>query len=343
MIFRFLFLVLTAVATQACQGTDQTGTDKPSAPQEEPKSSLKVTEVPVFNVKVDRDATPLPYPVSGLQFQRNLKGAHRENNRYRPMGDGKFGPGGDLYFTFPKQDLVMAFRKPHYELNYYGSPSYGGKGEIIKNPGLISFSQENMVLTNRDNGQALVLNTQAEFKDAYELKIAGAITGPDGSFLVSSPRNPNAFARMDANLNPIQRYLMNDHFLEKGADPRMVFHILENWEVIAARRNGSQIYHMKANAFFIRHLNLNLGKLAAKETGHVEIYGVRYVNHQYWILAGFLIPAKPPGSRIITLDPKGKLVHYWQTPFFADGFDVQGDNLLLFNTIQGEAETYKKP
>ncbi len=344
--FLLPFLILTTGLSSSCQEVEKPGQqdlqreEKPQTVSKKPEMSI--TRIPVFDLVLNQQPTPIPYPVTGLQFQRNLKGAQREKNRYRPIGEAAFNPDGDLYVTFPKQDLVIAFRRPAFDLNYYGSPTYGGKGEIIKNPGRIGFVGSNMVLTNGEDGQALVLNDKAAFQNAYDLQLPNALAGPDNAFLVVSPKNPSALARVDENVKAQQRYLLNDYDPNED-DPSMVFHILENWELVAARKSGRRLYHMEANAQYIRHLNLGLDKYMAKLGGNCEIYDVRFINNQYWLLFGQLIPAQTQKSMILVLDAEARLIHFWQTPFFADGMDLHGKDMVLYNTMLGSAETYRRP
>ena len=207
-VFLFLLMpVLMFVSSCSQDGADAGGQEPPPISKE---PVLKVREIPFFEAVVRKPPEQLPYPEVGLRFQRAVRDNDPRLQRFRPIGEARFGPAGDLYITFPSRDLVARFAKPEYALTLFGARAHGGKDEIITNPERLRFVDDQMILSNQVSGQVLVYDAVGQFKNAYELDRPDPIAGPDLNFLLTFTQNPNVFLRVDANNRILQRYQMTD-------------------------------------------------------------------------------------------------------------------------------------
>ncbi len=339
-----LRVFLVTIVLLSCQGpeepggegrakTSQTKTQKTG----DPPVRMAISEIPVFTAAPEHPPAPLPYIPAGLSFQQ---GKAAKTRLFRPIGRGKFGPDGDLYLTFPTRHIVAAFRGPGFELTLFGKRASGGKDEIVKDPEMLHFVDGLLYLSNHKNGQVLVLDRSGGFRNLFELGLPGPIPGPDGAFLLRSDTNPNVFARVDDRKRLQQRYLL---VRGEGADPeghRLIFQVLDNWDLVCVRQEARRVFHMQKNALFRRQIAIDWGALRIKEEGDFQAHGIKFHQGAYWLLVGWYRPQTPARTLLLVFDETGTVRQFWETPIFADGFDVAKGRLLLYDKRKGAAQTY---
>ena len=312
--------------------------------QQKSPPGFSITEIPLHYIRLPKEPGPWPFQSRGIRFQRGFDPAAANISLVRPLGDAALDADGSLYLAFPQKDLVVGFRAPQFKTHYYGPQHQGGQGQLIKDPTGIRIYGERFYLNNDRNGKVMVYDLDLNFVDMYQLEVPSALVGPGDRFLLVSPNNPNSLVRANAGNRMEQQYLLNDDASVFGDGSRLVFHILDNWQLVAARRNGSRIYHLEPDAHHIRQMILDFSDVeGANQPGaSVVVHAIRYTEGRYWLLFDLEIPGRATQNLLLVADEAGKVKYLWRTDFLADGLDLNQDTLLLFHRTSGAAETYRR-
>ncbi len=345
---RWIVLAL-ALAALACGGppaperADAPPADGAAQDPGKPGKQPLFREVTELKATPPNQAEPLPYPAGGLRFQRSSLASE---SQHRPIGSARYGPNGWIYAGFPKMDLVIAFKRPGYDLVFFGSRGQGGADEIVKNPERIHFIGESMLLTNNRNGQALALSLEGQFETLYETRTAAPIPGPDRQFLVTTPRSLDIFLRVNQRNMP-QRAFQLPELPEAASSNRRLFLIFEDWSLATIKNRGSHLFELAESGAATRYFTIDW---AASETlnqldwrSTLTIHGLKRTEGRYWLLiAAGSAAAETLASFILSVGEQDRSVWLWRTPFYADDFDLTDDELLLCNKAEGSIQTFRR-
>ena len=305
--------------------------------QAPPEFSIK--KIPFFQASL-LEPKAMPLTEEGIAFQRSK--ASKGTRRYRPIGQAGFGPDKKLYLTFPSLHTIISTSAPQWGLSYMGPKRNGGSGEIIKDPETLHFVDGNLYLGNHKNAMVLAIKPDGSFLNAFDAVRPGSVPGPDDRFIVTESKDPNRFHRVDSRKKSEHTYLLRDAPAKTPEGKRLIFDVKPDWQLIALRKNAGWLYHFDKLGNHLRQISIDTTALTGLGP-ELDAHAVRHDDGLYWILASHLKPASAPQSLLFAIDEKGEVKHLWNTPFYADGFDISDDHILLYTTITGSAQTYRRP
>lgn len=309
--------------------SSQSGQTRPSPP---------VLSIPLLSVPLNCGPTRLPFKAGGLRFQMD-QNTNPNFDYFKPIGDGKFGPEGHLYLTFPKKHAIVRFTQPTYDLEFFGEEQEGGRNEPIANPTTLAFWDQKIWVTNTVKGQVMVFNQGFELETLHQIQIQDPIPGPNQNFLIRSDQKPDTFFRADAKNKIRAQYMVPNNAELPKPMQILIFDIQEDWDIVAVNRGGTDLFHLGPKGHIKRTFQFEYPD--SLNWQEIEVTDCQFIGDAYWLLTQAVQKGEPLAFLSeITID--GICRSLWQLPFLADGFDVDHDHLVLFQKILGKAQVYSR-
>jgi len=290
-------------------------------------------QAPLFQVTFAPKAIPLPFANGFLAFQLNQ--LSESGGDFRPIGSARFGPDGSVYMTFPGKDLVARYDAAG-DRRFFGPAIRGGGNEPVVDPQELTFVDGLMHLGAKGRNQVLVLDSDGTRHHSFRTRFPGPVCGPGGRCLVSDPHHPDEFFQVDTAGN-----LLHSFRLPLALKVRPIQRILSDWQVLVWSADGAHLLHLIESGEIRRRFEIDTNQAGAG--GRVAALDLDFADGRYWLLFGLTAPDGEKSAYLLVLDPGGFVDSLWQTPFYADGFDLDGQQLLIYQRAAGALMTYLRP
>jgi len=122
---------------------------------------------------------------------------------------------------------------------------------------------------------------------------------------------------------------------------RPIQRILSDWQVLVWSADGAHLLHLIESGEIRRRFEIDTNQAGAG--GRVAALDLDFADGRYWLLFGLTAPDGEKSAYLLVLDPGGFVDSLWQTPFYADGFDLDGQQLLIYQRAAGALMTYLRP
>ena len=315
--------------------TAQTGSKQPPTQHADPPSqNPAINAIPHQQVRIATQPLALPLKPGGLRFQLDQSRTSETVTYFKPIGDAKFGPSGNLYVCFPTKHAVVRFNVPDFELQFFGQEQAGGRDEPIAHPNTLDFWDGHTLVTNTKKGQVMVFDAEFEMETLYQIHIQDPIPGPDRKFLIRSDKKPHLFFRSDQN-NHIEHYYMVPLNQSLPNQAQILhFAIQPNWDLAAVTTGATDLYHIRKDGTFKRHFSLDFSPIFDGKS--LQVHQLQLDGDAYWLLLS-------EGGKItylfaITLDGKPRFA--WILPFLCDGFHLGLERMVIFNREEAKAQVF---
>ncbi|CAM2068939.1 hypothetical protein SCOR_26460 [Sulfidibacter corallicola] len=319
-----------------------------SSPSETPQPAttprFTLEEIPTREVVLDRRPSQLPFTPGGLRFQ--MSSAFSSARTLKPIGGAAWGPNGHLYLTFPKQRTVVRFSVPRYDLTFFGSGSYGGKGESITRPDRLDWFDGLAHLTDDQKGQTLIYSPDFALQTVYQSAGVPPVPGPQNQYLLRADDRPDMFFRVDEHNKPVQAYSVPAMPNETIEGRKLVFDPLPNWQIVAGKRNAHAVYRYepKGRVEIIYNLDLSFffGDAASQVSLGARLHDLAFRDDMYWLLLDHENQRSDNLSYMMVFGQASELLGFWEIPLDADVFDMNDSMLVFANRELGQALTYNR-